>query len=81
MYFQIHGPDFGTPYAEVVLTMDELVRAGKLRYVGACNLRGWAMQKYVEVAKQLGCNPWVTLQVCYVTLKNGITCSWTIDFH
>ena len=62
--FQIHGPDFGTPFAEVVCTMDELVRAGKVRYVGACNLFGWQMQKFVDETKLLGASPWVTLQVC-----------------
>ena len=60
---QIHGPDAGTSFAEVVRTMDDLVRSGKVRYVGACNLTGWQMQKFVEVTRQLGANPWVTLQV------------------
>ena len=62
--FQIHWPDPGTPIAEVVRTMDELVRCGKVRYPGACKLSGWQMQKLVDVAEKLGCNPWVTLQVC-----------------
>ena len=61
---QIHWPDPGTPIAEVVRTMDELVRVGKVRYPGACKLSGWQMQKFVDVAEKLGCNPWVTLQVC-----------------
>ena len=60
---QIHGPDAGTSFAEVVRTMDDLVRSGKVQYVGACNLTGWQMQKFVEVTRQLGANPWVTLQV------------------
>ena len=59
---EIHGPDAGTSFAEVVRTMDDLVRSGKVRYVGACNLAGWQMQKFVEVTRQLGANPWVTLQ-------------------
>ena len=63
--FQIHGPDAGTSFAEVIRTMDDLVRSGKVRYVGACNLTGWQLQKFVEVGRQLGTNPWVTLQVRY----------------
>ena len=47
----------------MVRTMDDLVKSGKVRYVGACNLTGYQMQKFVEVAKQLGANPWVSLQV------------------
>ena len=46
--------------------MDELVRSGKVRYVGACNLTGWQLQKFIEVGKQLGSNPWVTLQVHHI---------------
>ena len=61
--FQIHWPDPGTPIAEVVRTMDELVRSGKVRYVGAGNVSGWQLQKIVDTADKLGCHPWVTLQV------------------
>ncbi len=60
---QLHGPDIGTPYAEVVRTLDDLTRAGKVRYVGACNMAGWQMQKLVETTRQLNLNPFVVLQV------------------
>ena len=43
--FQIHWPDQATPIAELVSTMDELVRSGKVRYVGAGNVSGWQLQK------------------------------------
>ncbi len=43
--------------------MDDLVRCGKVRYAGACNLTGWQMQKIVDVGDKLGLNPFVTLQV------------------
>ena len=62
---QIHAIDDGTPFAEVVRTMDELVRAGKVRYLGACNMSGWQIQKFVDTAKELGANSWVTVQVSH----------------
>ena len=43
--------------------MDELVRSGKVRYVGAGNVSGWQMQKIVDTAEKFGCHPWVSLQV------------------
>ena len=55
--FQIHGPDAGTPIAEVVRTMDELVRSGKVRYVGSLQLDGMAASKNYWSWKTDGCKP------------------------
>ena len=61
--YQIHWPDQATPIAELVRTMDELVRSGKVRYVGAGNVSGWQLQKIVDTVDKLGCHPWVSLHV------------------
>jgi 1-deoxyxylulose-5-phosphate synthase len=39
--YQLHRPDPGTPLDETLSALDELVTAGKIRYVGHCNLAGW----------------------------------------
>jgi len=39
--FQLHGFDALTPVEEVLSTLDDLVRAGKIRYVGVSNFSGW----------------------------------------
>jgi aryl-alcohol dehydrogenase-like predicted oxidoreductase len=39
--YQLHRPDSGTPLEETLAALDELVTAGKIRYVGHCNLAGW----------------------------------------
>lgn len=39
--YQLHRPDPGTPLAETLDALDDLVTAGKVRYVGHCNLAGW----------------------------------------
>ncbi|HEX4701449.1 MAG TPA: aldo/keto reductase [Pseudonocardiaceae bacterium] len=39
--YQLHRPDSGTPLDETLAALDELVTAGKIRYVGHCNLAGW----------------------------------------
>lgn len=63
--FQIHIWDDGTPLVETLMTLNDLVRCGKVRYLGASNLSGWQMQKIVEVSKQMGFNPFIALQQQY----------------
>ncbi|WP_328469151.1 aldo/keto reductase [Actinoplanes sp. NBC_00393] len=48
--FQLHAFDAGTPVDEVVAALDDLVRAGKIRYLGASNFAGWQLMKSLAVA-------------------------------
>jgi aryl-alcohol dehydrogenase-like predicted oxidoreductase len=41
--YQLHRPDFGTPLAETLSALDDLVREGKIRYSGVCNMAGWQL--------------------------------------
>jgi aryl-alcohol dehydrogenase-like predicted oxidoreductase len=50
--FQTHLWDDATPIEETLRTLDDLVRCGKVRYTGACNLVGWQMQKVVLILYQ-----------------------------
>ena len=43
--FQLHGFDALTPVEETLSTLDDLVRAGKIRYVGCSNFSGWHLMK------------------------------------
>src|SRR5688572_19020458 len=47
---QLHAFDAGTPIEEVLSTLDGLVRAGKLRYVGVSNFSGWQVMKSLGLA-------------------------------
>ena len=51
--FQLHGFDAMTPIEEVLDTLDDLVRAGKIRYVGVSNFSGWHLMKSLAVADKL----------------------------
>src|ERR1700736_4077197 len=42
---QLHGQDNYTPVEETLSTLDQIVRAGKVRYVGGSNFAGWHMMK------------------------------------
>ncbi|MCB9701095.1 MAG: aldo/keto reductase [Myxococcales bacterium] len=48
--YQIHGPDDRTPIEETMRALEDLVRAGKVRYVGASNLASWQVVKANAVA-------------------------------
>lgn len=62
---QLHAFDAATPVEEVLSTLDALVRAGKLRYVGVSNFSGWQIMKALGVADRHGWPRYVANQVYY----------------
>lgn len=62
---QLHAFDAGTPAEEVLSTLDTLVRAGKVRYVGVSNFSGWQIMKSLAVADRYGWPRYVANQVYY----------------
>lgn len=65
---QLHAFDAGTPIEEVLSTLDDLVRAGKLRYVGVSNFSGWQVMKSLAEADKHGHARYVAHQVYYSLL-------------
>ena len=63
--FQLHAFDAMTPVEEVLSTLDTLVRAGKIRYVGCSNFSGWHMMKSLAVADKYGYPRYVAHQAYY----------------
>ncbi|MGY1948315.1 aldo/keto reductase [Nocardia asiatica] len=63
--FQLHAFDAGTPVEEVVGALDDLVRAGKIRYLGASNFAGWQLMKSLAAADRNGLARYVAHQVYY----------------
>jgi aryl-alcohol dehydrogenase-like predicted oxidoreductase len=63
--FQLHGFDAFTPPEEVLATLDVLVRAGKIRYVGVSNFSGWHLMKSLSVADKYGFPRYVANQTYY----------------
>ena len=63
--FQLHGFDAMTPVEETLSTLDDLVRAGKIRYVGASNFSGWHMMKSLAVADRYGYPRYIANQAYY----------------
>ena len=65
---QPHAWDAGTPVEETVRALDDLVRAGKVRYWGWSNLTGWQTQLIVDTCRRLGVSPPASLQQQYSLL-------------
>lgn len=63
--FQLHGFDAMTPVEEVLDTLDVLVRAGKIRYVGCSNFSGWHLMKSLAAAESYGLPRYVAHQAYY----------------
>ncbi|WP_328468236.1 aldo/keto reductase [Actinoplanes sp. NBC_00393] len=63
--YQVHCFDEATPVEETLSTLDTLVRAGKVRYLGVSNYASWQLQKSVDVARYRGWEPFVAMQPLY----------------
>src|SRR5205085_9271090 len=63
--YQLHGFDALTPVEETLSTLDELVRAGKVRYIGCSNFSGWHLMKSLAVSEKYGLARYVAHQAYY----------------
>ena len=62
---QLHAFDAMTPVEQVLKTLDDLVRAGKVRYIGVSNFSGWQLMKSLAAADRLGLERYVANQTYY----------------
>jgi len=70
--YQIHGWDSNTPLEETVRTLDDLVRQGKVRYIGLSNFMSWQAATAVMLQNQLGLEKFVTAQMYYSLVGRGL---------
>jgi aryl-alcohol dehydrogenase-like predicted oxidoreductase len=63
--FQLHGFDAVTPVEETLSTLDDLVRAGKIRYIGCSNFSGWHLMKSLAASDKFGWSRYVAHQAYY----------------
>jgi aryl-alcohol dehydrogenase-like predicted oxidoreductase len=63
--FQLHGFDAMTPVEEVLGTLDDLVQAGKIRYIGCSNFSGWHLMKSLATSERYGLVRYVAHQAYY----------------
>ena len=70
--YQLHFPDPQTPMEETLQALDELVREGKVRYVGSSNLTAWQVAAADWTARTKGFNRFVSAQNHYSLLERDV---------
>ncbi len=63
--YQLHGFDAGTPVEETLSALDDLVRAGKIRYIGCSNFSGWHLMKSLATSDKYGWSRYIAHQAYY----------------
>lgn len=63
--YQVHNFDPDTPLEETMRALDDLVRQGKVRYIGCSNFSGWQLMKAMAISDKHGGERFVTLQAHY----------------
>jgi aryl-alcohol dehydrogenase-like predicted oxidoreductase len=70
--YQVHGWDSNTPLEETLRTLDDLVRQGKVRYIGLSNFMSWQAATSVMLQERLGLEKYVTAQMYYSLVGRGL---------
>jgi aryl-alcohol dehydrogenase-like predicted oxidoreductase len=70
--YQLHMQDTATPIEETLRTLDDLVRQGKVRYIGCSNLPPWQVVEALWTARSLGLASFASIQEEYSLLARGI---------
>jgi len=70
--YQVHGWDSNTPLEETLRTLDDVVRQGKVRYIGLSNFMSWQAATAVMLQERLGLEKYVTAQMHYSLVGRGL---------
>jgi aryl-alcohol dehydrogenase-like predicted oxidoreductase len=70
--YQLHWPDPSTPLEESLRALNELIDAGKVRYIGCSNFGSEAIGEAARICEQLGLNKFISLQPYYNMLGRDI---------
>lgn len=70
--YQFHMPDPTTPVEETLRALDDLVRAGKVRYIGCSNFSGWELCEALWISHTAGLNSFVSVEPRYNLLDRHI---------
>ncbi|MEE1827726.1 aldo/keto reductase [Streptomyces sp. BE20] len=70
--YQIHTPDPHTPVEETLAALTELVREGKVRYVGSSNFAGWQIAEAACTARSQGFEPFISAQNHWSLLNRDV---------
>mgnify|MGYP001200523514 FL=1 len=63
--YLMHGFDKNTPIEETLRTLDNMVKSGKVRYIGCSNFASWQLMKSLSISKKLNLEKYVVYQGYY----------------
>ena len=70
--YQLHGFDPLTPMDEVLCTLDDMVRSGKVRYIGLCNMAAWQIMKGLAISDKRGWARFESVQAYYTVASRDL---------
>lgn len=70
--YQVHSFDPRTPLEETLRALDDLVREGKVRYIGVSNFTGWQLMKALSISEKQNLERFVTLQAFYSLIARDL---------
>ncbi|GAP08683.1 predicted oxidoreductase related to aryl-alcohol dehydrogenases [Anaerolinea thermolimosa] len=70
--YYVHNFDPTTPFEEMLRGLDDLIRAGKIRYIGASNFHAWSVAHANLLASMHGWSPFIVTQNHYHLLERGV---------
>jgi aryl-alcohol dehydrogenase-like predicted oxidoreductase len=70
--YQVHFPDEDTPIEETMQALDDMVRQGKVRYVGCSNFMAWQVCEAIWTSRTYGLAPFVSVQPHYSIMERTI---------
>ncbi len=74
--YQIHGWDSNTPLEETLRTLDDLVRQGKVRYIGLSNYMAWQAATALGLQRELGLEKYAAAQMYYSLVGRDLEYDW-----
>lgn len=70
--YHMHGMDMHTPVEETLMTLDHLVKMGKIRYIACSNFSAWHLMKSLSTSEKLGLTKYVTHQIYYSLIGRDV---------
>jgi len=70
--YYLHQPDYAVPIEETLETMEELVRAGKVRFPAVSNYAAWQVEEILWICEKRGYHPYFVSQPMYNLIARGL---------
>jgi aryl-alcohol dehydrogenase-like predicted oxidoreductase len=70
--YQLHGFDPLTPFEESLGALNDLVKSGRVRYIGLCNMAAWQVMKSLSVSERLNLAKFVSVQAYYTIASRDL---------